>query len=143
MSYQPWRIAVVGSRDWPDAELVRRTMEIWFVGKWPVEVVSGGARGVDTMAAEAAVFLGCDLKVFPADWNQFGRSAGYRRNAQMASYCDEVLAFWDGKSKGTGHMIDLALKAGKPVQIMDPSGKWVTLDEEVRNGKEAEEVQGQ
>ena len=56
---------------------------------------------------------GCLLKIFPVlpdEWDKYGKSAGYRRNVQMAEYADSCVVFWDGKSRGTKHMIDIAEK---------------------------------
>lgn len=72
------------------------------------EVVSGTARGVDQMGERWAKERGIPVKRFPADWERYGKSAGYRRNEQMALYADGLIAFWDGESRGTKHMIDLA-----------------------------------
>ena len=73
-----------------------------------IEIVSGGAKGADKLGERYAKERGYSLKIFPAEWNKYGKSAGYKRNAQMAEYADMVIVFWDGESKGTKHMIDLA-----------------------------------
>jgi hypothetical protein len=74
------------------------------------EVVSGGARGIDTDGEIYAKARDIPLKIFPADWNRFGKSAGYRRNAEMAKYADSVVLFEGGK--GTNHMYDIAVREG-------------------------------
>jgi len=61
---------------------------------------------------------GYPIKQFPADWNKYGKSAGYKRNEEMAKYADALIAFWDGKSKGTKHMIDLAKRYGLKVKVV-------------------------
>lgn len=83
------------------------------------EVVSGTARGPDTVGAQWAVDQEppIPVKEFPANWNTHGKKAGYLRNKEMADYADALLAIWDGKSKGTKHMIDLASKAGLDVWV--------------------------
>lgn len=81
------------------------------------EIVSGGARGVDRFGEQLAKTKGIPLVVKPADWNKHGKSAGYIRNKEMAEYADALLALWDGESKGTKHMIDLALKNNLEVHI--------------------------
>ena len=73
-----------------------------------IEIVSGGAKGADTLGEQYAKENNYPLKKFPADWELHGKSAGYIRNKQMAEYGDILIAFWDGESKGTKHMIDLA-----------------------------------
>ena len=83
------------------------------------EVVSGGARGVDHMGEMYAYVHCLDWKIFPADWNQYGRSAGMIRNKQMADYADALIAIWDGKSKGTKGMIDIAKRKGLKVFVYE------------------------
>jgi hypothetical protein len=80
------------------------------------EIVTGGARGVDAMGKEFAREFGIAHKEFPADWDTHGTSAGYKRNAQMADYADALLLLWDGKSKGSAMMKDIAQKKGMLVQ---------------------------
>lgn len=78
-----------------------------------ITIISGGARGADRLAERYAKEKGYNLKIFPADWNTYGKSAGYRRNAEMAKFAAEnrkgvLIAFWDAESKGTKNMIDVA-----------------------------------
>ena len=77
-----------------------------------IEIVSGGAKGADKLGERYAKERGYSLKIFPAEWNKYGKSAGYKRNEQMADYADLVIVFWDGESKGTKHMIDIADNKG-------------------------------
>ena len=72
------------------------------------EVVSGTARGADQLGERYSDENGIPKKQFPADWDKYGKSAGYKRNTEMAKYADALIAFWDGESRGTKHMIDLA-----------------------------------
>jgi len=83
-----------------------------------VEIVSGGARGADKLGERFAKENGFKVKLFPANWDTYGKSAGYIRNKEMADYADTLVAFWDGESKGTGHMIDLAKKKGLKVFVI-------------------------
>ena len=62
--------------------------------------------------------MGYSVKEFPAQWNEFGKRAGYIRNEEMAKYADACVAFWDGESKGTKHMIDLANKHKIEVRVI-------------------------
>ena len=88
-----------------------------------VEIISGGCSGADAMAEAYAKDYGITLKVFPADWNKYGKSAGPIRNEQMAKYATTdsdscmLIAFWDGKSRGTKNMIDTALKYKLDVHV--------------------------
>jgi glycerophosphoryl diester phosphodiesterase len=72
------------------------------------EIVSGHAKGIDQAGEKLAYLASLPCKVFPADWNKYGKRAGYLRNEEMAKYADALIAVWDGESKGTKHMIDLA-----------------------------------
>jgi hypothetical protein len=83
------------------------------VGLTITEFVSGGARGADQLAEKYSSQIGIPIKVFPADWDKYGRSAGPRRNEQIVEYCDRLIAFWDGKSKGTQYSIRLAKNQNK------------------------------
>lgn len=81
------------------------------------EVVCGLAKGPDSVGKEWAELVKIPVTLFPADWNQFGKKAGILRNCQMGDYADELLAFWDGKSRGTAHMIDYMKQLGKPTHV--------------------------
>lgn len=84
------------------------------------EVISGKAKGADTLGETYAKMFGIRVKSFPADWNQHGKRAGFIRNQEMANYCsteDTLLALWDGQSKGTLDMISKANKKGMNVYI--------------------------
>jgi hypothetical protein len=111
-------IAVVGSRDFEDLDAVRK-----YVRELPndVIIISGGARGVDTAAIEEATRIGLACKIYPADWNQYGKKAGIIRNQQIVDVADEIVAFWDGHSRGTKNTIHQAQRAGKRVTIINTS----------------------
>ena len=80
-------------------------------------IISGGARGADKVGENLAKMFDLPLEIYPADWNTYGKSAGYRRNTQMADTADVLIAFWDGKSRGTSHMISTMQKQNKPVYV--------------------------
>jgi hypothetical protein len=108
-------IAVVGSRGWEDRELLEFALERLAFGdlsRW--RMVSGAAGGADSMAAAWAKRVGLELEEIPADWSK-GRNAGFVRNALIVGKADGLVAFWDGKSRGTAHSIGLAEKKGIPV----------------------------
>lgn len=105
------RVIIAGSRDLNKIAYVYKA--VIKAGFGISEVVSGTARGIDTLGEEYAKRKGIPIEPFPANWYPKGiydNSAGYKRNKQMAQYADALIAIWDGKSKGTGSMIDLALK---------------------------------
>ena len=112
---------MAGLMPWPLRDAVPRRVErsAHWSGFWinpspevELEIVSGTARGVDQLGERYALERGLKLKKFPANWDKYGRKAGYLRNKEMAEYARILIAFWDGKSKGTKHMIDLAQKYG-------------------------------
>ena len=74
--------------------------------RWPItSVISGGARGADRLGEQWARSHGIPFQVFPADWDKWGKSAGYVRNKQMAEVAEALIALWDGESRGTNDMI--------------------------------------
>ena len=108
-----YKIIIAGGRDFDFYSLLRVSTlefisEITDINKDTIEIVSGTAKGADTLGLRFAIEFNHLIKKFPADWNKHGKSAGYKRNKQMANYADACIVFWDGKSKGTSHMIDLA-----------------------------------
>ena len=83
-----------------------------------LEMVTGTAKGADQIPYYYESWHGVPIKEFPANWDKFGKSAGYIRNAEMADYADALIAFWDGKSRGTKNMIDIATKKGLKVRVI-------------------------
>ena len=82
------------------------------------EIVCGGAKGADQCGKEWAKTYEVPVKMFPADWNTHGKAAGPIRNKQMAEYADSLIAFWDGKSRGTKNMIETAKKLKLNVEVV-------------------------
>ena len=110
------RVLVCGSRDWTDETRIFQQLLLLPPG---TEIITGGARGADHLAAGLARGLGFGVKVFFPDWKTHGRSAGFVRNiAMLDENPDLVIAFWDGQSRGTAHTIREAEKRGIPVQII-------------------------
>jgi len=104
-----FKVIVAGGRYFNDYELLKNKLDYILQNKLPnVEIVSGTAKGADTLGERYAKENNLGIHRKPADWDTFGKSAGYRRNAEMADYSDGCVCFWDGKSRGTKHMIDLA-----------------------------------
>lgn len=100
------RIVVAGSRNFNDYEYLRSKLDqiIWKEGD---TIISGGANGADKLGERYAREHNIKLEVYPANWDQYGKRAGYMRNKQMAEVCTHGVVFWDGESKGSAHMIDL------------------------------------
>jgi len=111
-------IMVAGGRDFNDYEYLKQTL-LSVTNKIldGTEIVSGTAKGADSLGERFANEYSLDIKRFPADWDKYGKSAGYIRNKQMAEYADGCVIFWDGKSKGTNHMINLASEFGLPTLV--------------------------
>ena len=88
------------------------------VGAMDHIIVHGGARGVDQMAGKWALDLALGVDVHPADWEKYGKRAGYLRNAEMVKIADAAIIVWDKTSKGTQHSIRLAHDKGIPYVVV-------------------------
>jgi len=115
-----FRLIVAGSRGFGSQDLMNRALDHLLQNKQPdeIEIVSGGARGADRSAIVYAQNRGYKLTVMKAEWNKFGRSAGYRRNQQMADYADACVVFWDGESRGSKHMMGIAKRRYMPLRVI-------------------------
>lgn len=115
------RIIIAGGRDFNDAWLMKSYMSLVLIALSDItnkfSFVSGEARGADKMGAAYARHLGAHVDLYPADWNRYGKSAGYIRNSIMADNAEVLVAFWDGKSRGTEHMIKTAKAKGLMVFV--------------------------
>lgn len=109
------RVAIVGGRDFTDYDMMKNNVNKFLESAKivPSCIVSGGANGADTLAERYADEKGIKKVIFPADWDKYGKSAGYMRNKDIINNCDICFAFWDGKSKGTANDIDLCGKYNK------------------------------
>lgn len=107
-------VAVIGSRDWPFKNEIKSA--IASLEKTDV-LISGGARGADTIAEHFAKLRGIECVVYLPDWELFGKGAGFIRNRSIINAADRVIAFQNEGSRGTQHSIDLALKKGIPVKL--------------------------
>lgn len=113
------KVIIAGSRDITCYhQVIFAFMESGFYENC-TEIVSGCARGVDTVGEQIARSRGIPVKKFPADWNKHGRRSGPLRNIQMGDYADALVAIRLNNSKGTTHMIEYMTKLGKPVYVMD------------------------
>ncbi len=128
-------VAIIGSRAYSNLEYVR--LYVRGLSK-DTTVVSGGARGVDKVAESEARKCGLNVISIPAEWDKYGKSAGFRRNHDIIAQADRVVAFWDGTSKGAKHFIDIAQKQGKPVIIfeLDVYLKLCNRNKQVSTGKQ-------
>lgn len=121
------KVIIAGSRNFYDYNKVEETVICYFmdhgIPKNSVEVISGGARGADSLGERLADSYGLKLIIFPAKWDDYGKAAGMIRNKEMADYAIKdsekaiLFAFWDGKSRGTKGMIDTAKRCGMEVIV--------------------------
>ena len=111
------KLAIIGSRNFNDYEYLKEKVNKIHEGKLVNLIVSGGAKGADSMGEEWAKECKVSTLIFNPDWKKYGRGAGFVRNKKIIENCDCVLAFWDGESKGTMNSIETARKLGKPVNI--------------------------
>jgi hypothetical protein len=113
------KLIIAGGRDFSNYELLIESVNLIIPGVPGVEIVSGGAKGADNLGERFAIDNNLQIKRFPAEWDKYGKSAGYRRNSDMADYADSCICFWDGQSKGTNHMINLAKQKGLSVTVIN------------------------
>ena len=119
------KVIIAGGRDIADYRLVVEAMlnADLMVGIVPTEIVSGKARGVDTLGEHWAIEHGLPVTPFPAKWRDrdgtYYPKAGHQRNGQMAAYADALVAVWDGQSTGTADMLKKAYKKGLLVWIQE------------------------
>lgn len=111
------KLAVIGSRTFDNYEFLQENLKV-FLSKVTL-VVSGAAKGADLLGEKWAKNNNIETLIFPADWKKYGRRAGFIRNEDIIKSCDCVVAFWDGKSKGTAHSISLCKKLNKPFKIIE------------------------
>ena len=112
---EPIRLIIAGGRDFDDWPLLRDTVDRLLRERVAVTIIAGGARGADALAARYAKARRLPLVEMPAQWDADGRRAGFVRNEKMAQVADGLVAFWDGVSPGTGHMIATMQALGKRV----------------------------
>lgn len=114
------KVAVIGSRNLFVADLEA------YLPKDTTEVVSGGARGIDSCAREYAQAKGIKLTEFLPEYEKYGRGAPMKRNRKIIDYAEKVIAFWDGASRGTGYVINQCFRRHRAlaVYIVDETGGW-------------------
>jgi hypothetical protein len=113
------RLIIAGSRTFHDYGLLCRKLDAILANTTEeIVVISGCAPGADTLGERWAAEHGHTIAQRPANWNLYGRRAGFLRNAQMAQMATHCVVFWDGKSPGTKHMIALAQKHGLGLRVV-------------------------
>ena len=117
-----FKVIIAGSRGFSNYKLLREQCNKFLREKRKTSniiIVSGHARGADFYGEKYAQDEGFDLEIYPAQWDKFGKRAGYRRNEQMAEVADALIAFWDGSSRGTKHMIDIMNEKNLLVRVVE------------------------
>lgn len=119
------RIIVAGSRTFSDYMMLECRLDsfVKYVNN-PITIISGTANGADKLGELYAKSHGYKCECFPANWELYGKRAGYIRNGEMAKYAVDnaigvLFAFWDGESRGTAHMINLATQHGLAVNVVN------------------------
>ena len=112
------KVIIAGGRDFKDYNRLKEVCDKILINQNNIEIISGTAGGADTLGERYAQEKGYEVKKFPAKWDEYGKKAGYLRNQEMGEYADGLIAFWDGQSKGTKHMIDIANKKGLKVRVI-------------------------
>lgn len=106
-----FKVIVAGGRKFNNYNLLKSKLDAILAEKrktHQIYIISGMAKGADTLGEQYANENGFTVLGFPAEWNLYGKSAGIRRNEEMAKVGDALIAFWDGESPGTKHMIETA-----------------------------------
>jgi hypothetical protein len=107
-----FKVIIAGSRNFDNYNQLKTYCNHILKNKENIEIVCGLAKGADILGKKYAEENNYSVAEFPANWDKFGKSAGYIRNAEMVKYADAAIIFWNGKSSGSKHMIDLAKKEG-------------------------------
>lgn len=114
------RLIIAGGRDFDDYPLLESVLDHLLQNTPPDEitVISGTAKGADSLGERWADNNAIPIRYYPADWRTYGKRAGYVGNEQMTKTATHCVCFWDGKSKGTRHMIELAWKLDLSVRVI-------------------------
>ena len=121
------KVIIAGGRDFTDETVMAITLNNLQDVDHVIEIekltlICGMARGADLTAYKLFKEVGLPVEAYPADWDQYGKQAGYIRNTQMANVADMLIAFWDGSSSGPKHMIDTARKLNLNVLVFNYEG---------------------
>lgn len=114
-----FRVIIAGSRSFANYEMLKANMNRLLQNiSDEISIVCGTARGADRLGEKYAKEMGFHVAYFPADWERYDKAAGYIRNKEMAQNADALVAFWDGESRGTKSMIDLAKEYDLAVRVL-------------------------
>lgn len=124
------KLIIAGSREFDDYDYLVKVLKNSNLINTVEEVVCGMARGADLLGQRWAEEHNIPVKEFPADWNSYGKRAGFIRNEQMAYYGTTSLIFWDGLSRGSKHMIGISRKVGLPTYVINYKQQQLGLNDE-------------
>lgn len=111
-------VGVVGSRNFSDYDLLNKELSKIHKSSEIRQIISGGAKGADTLAEIWARDNRVPTKIFYPDWKKLGKAAGIIRNKDIVGNSDFIIAFWDGESRGTKSSIDIAKSSGKKIKVI-------------------------
>lgn len=111
------KLAIIGSRTFSNYEFLAQKLDHFKLTNKIDLIISGGARGADFLSEKWAKENNIETLIFYPNWKKYGKSAGFIRNVDICNAADYVIAFWDGKSKGTQHSINICKKLKKPLTI--------------------------
>lgn len=112
------KLGIIGSRNYDDYAMLCQVL-VFYLGPLDLtEIISGGAKGADSLGARYANDKGIKLTEFLPDWDKYGKRAGFIRNEDIVKNADFILVFWDGVSKGTGNSLSIAKRLKKPTFII-------------------------
>lgn len=120
MNSKEYRVIIAGSRHFNNYYLLRNYADKLLERKkedYNIIIMSGHCYGTDLLGERYAVERKYGLEIYPAEWSRYGKRAGPLRNAQMAEAADALIAMWDGESRGTKSMIELAKEKGLAVRV--------------------------
>jgi len=112
------KVIIAGGRNFKDYNFLKNKCNFFMKNLKNIEIISGMANGADKLGLQYASENNLPVTEFPADWKKFGKRAAYIRNRQMAVYADALIAFWDGTSRGTKMMIELAEQHNLKVRVV-------------------------
>ena len=113
------KVIIAGSRNFKEYQKLKTECNYFLQGQKNITIVSGDHyKGADKLGIQYANEKGFKLIKFPAEWNKFGKAAGPIRNKEMAVFADVLIAFWDGRSRGTQNMIRLANQKGLRIKVV-------------------------
>ena len=116
-----FKVVIAGGRDFNNFPNLCTKLDGYLKEKvktHKIVIISGGARGADTLGEKYAQLRRFSVIKMKADWEKHGKSAGFVRNGDMLNAADGIVCFWNKQSKGTKHMIDITTKANKPLRLI-------------------------